>query len=306
MRFDLTDLRLFLRVVEAGSITHGATEANLALPSASARLRSMEAMIGRPLLVRNRRGIELTPAGDSLAHHTRIILRQVEQMQGELGDQARGQKARIHLLANTAAMTEFLPKPLARFLAARPMVDVDLKERPSIEIVKAVAGGVAEIGIISDAVDPGCLELLPFATDRLVAVVARANPLSGHRSLAFREILWQDFIGLSRGSPLQEFLEDKAARAGHPLSFRARTPTFEGICQMVSQDVGIGILPHTAAGRWRRSMAIQPVRLTDAWASRRLSLCMLQFEALAAHTQDLVRHLTGSGPGAPSVRPFVR
>ncbi len=197
-------------------------------------------------------------------------------------------------------------KPLAKFLAAHAMVDMDLKERPSIEIVKAVAGGFAEIGIISDAVDPGCLKLLPFATDRLVLVVARANPLSARRSIAFREILRQDFIGLSRGSPLQDFVEDKAARAGHPLSFRDRTPTFEGIGPLVAQDVGMGILPQTAAGRWRRSMAIQPIKLTDAWAVRHLSLCMLQFEALAPHTRELVRHLTGSGPGITSVRPSVR
>ncbi|MDR3669233.1 MAG: LysR family transcriptional regulator [Holophaga sp.] len=291
MRFDLTDLRLFLRVVEAGSITHGATEANLALPSASARLRSMEDMIGLPLLVRNRRGIELTPAGDSLAHHARIILRQVEQMRGELGGQAKGLKTRIQLLANTAATTEFLPGPLAGFLAAHPKVDLDLRERPSVEIVKAVAGGFAELGIISDAVDPGCLELLPFAIDRLVLVAARANPLSARRSIAFQEVLGRDFVGLSPGSPLQDFLGDKAARAGHPLGFRIRIPTFEGICQLVARDVGIGILPHSAAARWRRSMAIRPVKLTDPWATRRLSLCMLQFEALPGPTRELVRHL---------------
>ncbi|HWV95919.1 MAG TPA: LysR family transcriptional regulator, partial [Xanthobacteraceae bacterium] len=35
MRFDLTDLYLFVAVAEARSITHGATRANLALASAS-------------------------------------------------------------------------------------------------------------------------------------------------------------------------------------------------------------------------------------------------------------------------------
>jgi DNA-binding transcriptional LysR family regulator len=103
------------------------------------------------------------------------------------------------------------------------------------------------------------------------------------------------FVGLSAGSPLQDFLGDKAARAGQPCSFRVRTPTFEGICQMVAQDVGIGIVPHTAAVRWRRSMAIQSIKLTDAWATRRLSLGMLQLEALTPHARELVRHLAGSG-----------
>ena len=47
MRFDLTDLALFLHVVQAGSITHGAARANLALAAASARIRNLEASLAR-------------------------------------------------------------------------------------------------------------------------------------------------------------------------------------------------------------------------------------------------------------------
>ena len=50
MRFDLIDLRLFLYVLETGSITHGAAQANMSLPSASARLRGMEEALRMPLL----------------------------------------------------------------------------------------------------------------------------------------------------------------------------------------------------------------------------------------------------------------
>ena len=132
---------------------------------------------------------------------------------------------------------------------------------------------------------------------------AFANPLAARRSIAFREILRQDFVGLNRGSPLQDFIEDKAARAGQPLSFRVRTPTFEGICQLVAQDVGIGILPRTAAIRWRRSMAILPIKLTDAWATRHLSLCMLQYEALAPHTREVVRRLANAGATSRNIIP---
>ena len=196
MRFDLIDLRLFLLVVEAGSITHGATQANLALPSASARLRGMEEMIGHPLLERGRRGVAPTPAGDALAHHARIVLRQIEQMRGELGEYSKGLKAHVRLLANTAAVTEFLPQSLAPYLASHPTVDIDLKERLSTEVVKAVAGGLADVGIISDAVDCGVLQLLPFAIDRLVVIVPRTNPLAQHRRIAFQDIVGHEFVGL--------------------------------------------------------------------------------------------------------------
>ncbi|RZM25885.1 MAG: LysR family transcriptional regulator, partial [Sphingomonas sp.] len=76
MRFDLTDLRLFLAVVDAGSITHGAADVGLSLPAASERLRDMEATGEVVLLRRGRRGIAPTEAGEMLAHHARTILHQ--------------------------------------------------------------------------------------------------------------------------------------------------------------------------------------------------------------------------------------
>ncbi len=291
MRFDLIDLRLFLLVVEAGSITRGAAQANMTLPSASARLRGMEDLIGLPLLERHRRGVEPTPAGAALAHHARIVLRQIEEMRGELGEYSKGLKAHIRLLANTAAMAEFLPKALAPYLATHPHVNIDLKERLSTEIVKAVSGGLAEVGVVSDAVDHGNLELLPFAIDRLVLVLPRRHPLADQRRIAFQEIVGYEFIGLNAGSPLQDYLDDHAVRAGQPLSFRVRMRSFEGICHMVERNVGLGIVPETAARRCRRSMAIRSVRLTDAWAKRRLSLCMRQRDSLSPHTRRLVEFL---------------
>ncbi|MEF0939861.1 LysR substrate-binding domain-containing protein [Rhizobium sp. BR 362] len=303
MRFDLTDLRLFLLVVEAGSITHGAARANLTLPSASERLRGMEELSGLRLLERGRRGIAPTAAGEALAHHARIILRQIDHMQGELGVYAKGLKGNIRLLANTAAITEFLPKALAPYLASRPHIDIDLNERLSSEIVKAVAGGLAEIGIISDAVDAGNLQLLPFAVDRLVLVVPADHPLAMAKALAFAEIVREEFVGLTIGSPLQDHIDEHAARAGHPLKFRIRMRTFDGICRMAADGVGIGIVPETAAKRCRRSMPIRTIRLTDGWATRRLLLCMRAIKELSPFARDLVEHLKTAAEGKPGPLP---
>lgn len=123
MRFDLVDLRLFLHVAEAGSITAGAKRAGLALASASARVRGMEQALGTVLLERGRRGIGLTPAGRSVAHHARAVLAQVERMRGDLAEHAQGLRGRVRLLSNTAALTELLPDALAPWLAANPGVD---------------------------------------------------------------------------------------------------------------------------------------------------------------------------------------
>jgi DNA-binding transcriptional LysR family regulator len=118
-------------------------------------------------------------------------------MQGELDEWAEGRRATIRLLASTAAAAEHLPIALAPFLARRPQVDIDLRERQSTEIAAALAGGHADIGILSEAAATGALERWPFAVDRLVIVAPRAWARPGGRVAALCDLRGEPFIGLS-------------------------------------------------------------------------------------------------------------
>jgi molybdate transport repressor ModE-like protein len=292
MRFDLVDLRLILNVAEAASITHGASRSGMALASASERIKAMELALGAPLFERKRRGVSPTAAGATVVHHARLMIRQLELMAGELSQHAKGLRGRVRVFSNTAATQEFLPSVLGPFLAAHPHVDVVLEERPSTEIVRGVAGGLADIGIVADAVDPAIeLETFPFAEDRLVLVTPTKHLLTKRRRLAFQDALQYDFIGLPTGSALQEHLDGHAARAGHQLKLRVRVPGFDAICRIVASGIGVAVVSRTAALRCRRSMAIRVVPLTDVWALRRLRICVKSLRALPAHAQSLVEHL---------------
>lgn len=299
MRFDLTDLRLFLHVAETGSITAGAERSAMALASASARIRGMEDALGIPLLERGRRGARPTPAGRAVVHHARLVLHQLERMRGELNEYAKGLKGHVRLLSNTAAINEFLPDALAIFLAANPNIDIDLEERASHAIVEAVAAGLADLGVVADMVDLGGLEIRPFRSDRLVLVVAKDHPLASQPSVAFADILDEPFVGLSTGSALQEYLNAHAARAGRSLSFRVRVRGPIALCRVVERGVGIGIVPETAALRAAESSAIQVVSLSDSWAPRLLVLCARRFDGLSAHARRLVDELTAPAPSNP-------
>ena len=290
MPFDLTDLRLFLNIVEAASITRGAAASHLALASASERIRDLELRLGARLLDRERRGVTPTPAGVTFAHHARLMLQQMERMRGEMADYARGLKGHVRLLANTAASIEFLPGALASFLASHPDIDIELEERPSHQIVRGVADGSADAGIVADIVDHGALDTFPIAIDQLVLVVPTDHPMAA-RPIAFRDVLDQDFVGLGLGSALQHHLADQAARIGRPLQLRVRVGGFEAVCRMVEAGVGCGILSATAARRYRRTMAIRIVPLADSWAKRTLMLCTRRDDALPAHARQLIAHL---------------
>lgn len=291
VRFDLTDLRLFLHAVEAGSITHGATRSHLALASASERLRGMEEQAGVRLLERSRRGVIPTEAGDALAHHARLILRQSELLQHELDTFADSDRGTIRLLANTAALTAFLPDALAPWLAAHPRVRIDLHERASAEIAAALDGGLSDLGVFSAAVEQPRLTTHPFAVDRLVAVMSANHPLAGARTLTLDGLRHEAFIGLPPGSALQAHVDAHARALGCTLNVRIRMASFEGICRMAAEGVGIGIVPDTAARRSPRGLPLRRVRLSDPWAKRELVLGYRDLEGLSPAARKLAAHL---------------
>ncbi len=108
MRLDLADLRLFIAIVDTGSITGGAANAHLAPASASERLRKMEAEIGVPLLHRHARGVTMTEAGEVLARHARPLLAQQQRLRRDARLRLRS-AGTLRLFANTSAMSAFLP-----------------------------------------------------------------------------------------------------------------------------------------------------------------------------------------------------
>jgi DNA-binding transcriptional LysR family regulator len=290
-RFDLSDLRLFLHVVEAGSITRGAERIHLAIAAASARIRNMEVTLGTPLLHRQRQGVQPTPAGRTLVHHARLLLQQAERMHGELAQYAEGIRGQVRLMSNTNALTEFLPEPLSDFLSSHPQVNIDLEERLSDEIVAAVADGTADIGIVAGTVGVAGLETLPFRTDRFVLVVAPSHPLATLDRTPFAEVLDCDFVGLDRSSALQRFLAEKAERVGRRLKLRVQLRSFDAVCRLVECNVGIGVVPATTAERHAKTMSIHKIELADDWAVRKLTICIRREADLPIYARDLVRHL---------------
>ena len=291
MRFDFTDLTLFVHVAEAGSITHGAERMHLAIAAASARIRNMEAMLGTPLLHRERQGVQPTEAGRTLLHHAQVMLQQAERMREDLAEYADGLRGQVRLMSNTNALTEFLPEPLSAFLAAHPQVIIVLEERLSVEIVAAVADGTADVGIVASTVEVAGLEILPFRVDRFVLVVATNHPLSAAERIAFVDTLDFDFVGLDRAAALQRFLSEKAEKIGRRLRLRVQLRSFDAVCRLVECNVGIGVVPATTAERQAKTMSIHRIELTDEWAARKLTICVRRRADLPVYARELVRHL---------------
>jgi DNA-binding transcriptional LysR family regulator len=288
MDFDQLDLRLFQGIAHLLSITRAAEAQHLSLPAASARVKALEEHAGVPLLRREARGVRLTPAGEAFLHHARSILRQTEQLRGDLRDYASGLRGHVRIHANTTAVTDILPTVLPAFLKANPKVNVELQERQNPEIALGVLEGQADVGIVSTRMETPGLRAIHFSTDRLVLVVPRGHHFARRKSIAFADTLDEAQVGMHAGSTIREQLTRVTAQVGKPLRLRVELSSFDAVCRMVAAGVGIGVVPELSARRHLPDLPLVQVELTDDWRVRERYVLSREGETLPAYAQALI------------------
>jgi DNA-binding transcriptional LysR family regulator len=291
MHFDLFDLDLFASVADTGSITAAAKRHHIALAAASSRLQKLEATLGATLLVREHRGVSLTAAGRTLLHHALDLTRRANRMREAVSGHGAGWRGHLRILANTTAISASLPPLLGTFLAAHPEVGLDLEERLSGDIVRAVGDGRADLGVVAGDTPAAGLRFYPYRHDTLVAVVPPGHPLARRRGLAFAELLDYPFVTLGAGSAIGDFLERAATRHDRPLQVRVRLRGFDGVCRMVAANVGVAVLPGAVARLIARPLELPVIPLSDPWAERNLQLCVPAGEPPSPLLQRLIEHL---------------
>lgn len=292
LHFDLFDLKLFAYVAEARSLTRGADKACISLAAASTRIKQMEEAVGGKLLHRSAQGVQPTAAGQSLLYHAKRVLQQMEHLRCDMQDFGKGIKGHVRVFANTTSITEYLPEKLAGFLAEHPAAQVDLREYLSEEIVRAVAEGEADIGILAGDVHTGDFDARAFGRNQLVLVVPAGHPLAGAPSVAFVDTLEEQHVGLPQTSAIHRFLLRRAELAGRGFNPRIQVNSFEAICLMIEAGVGIGVLPASSARRHAKAMRIATIALSDAWAERELKIVARDREQLPALARELFDHLS--------------
>jgi DNA-binding transcriptional LysR family regulator len=288
MLFDLTDLRLFIYIAELKSLTRSAERIHLSLAAASSRIKELEARFGMRLIYRENKGIRLSPAGETLLLHAQQFMQQVERLNSDMQQYNNGIKGHIRIFANTTAVTEFMPEVLGTFLAKYPHVNVALEERLNRDILRAIQEGAADIGIVAGTTHSQGLELINFSTDRLVLATALHHPLAAAGRITFAETFEYEHIGLYEGSTLQHFLNQIVTESGKTLRLRIQVRSFEAMCRLVEANVGVAVLPQSAALRHSRTMRLAIVELDEPWAVRERSIAVQNLDALPHYARELV------------------
>lgn len=267
-RFNLVTLSLVAAVVRAGSISGGARSLNMAVAAASKRLTDLEKELGVELFYRRQKGVEPTEAGRILFQNILTILDDLETLSRELAEFATGARGQIRIWANHGAISQRFPDDLAGFMNANPGIRVELEERDSPEIIKAVVENRADIGVFPESVDPTGLQTFFYRRENLVIVVPEDHPLANQRETSFAHSLDYELVGLLRGTPLAARIEYESQSLHRTPRLRIQVRSVEAMCRMIAAGLGIGVLPLEAAEQYLELMHLRAVAITDDWASR--------------------------------------
>ncbi len=304
LRFTLRQLRCFVTVAEAGSVTLAAERLALSPSSVSAAVAQLERGLGLALLVRHHaRGVTPTRAGERLLEEARELLLRAAalgNLAGELAARPSGPLA-IGCLVTLAPVV--LPALLASFLARHPAVEPQFHEGDQNALLELLGRGRIDLALTYDL---GLEERVRF--DALVrlppyALLGEGHPLADRPRVTLRELAGHPYVLLDL--PLsREYFAALFAEVGVVPRVVARSPHFELVRSLVANGFGYtlaNIRPAvTAAGDGRRLVAVE---LEGEYRALVLGLAMPRdlprsqaMRAFAEHAAELAA--TGRLPGA--------
>lgn len=305
---DLTTLRLFVAVCDARNIARAGERANLVGSAISKRLAQLESTVGTPLLVRRRRGVVPTAAGETLLEHARMLMANMDRIERDMAGYAGGTRGHVRIMASASVLAESLADDVASFLKvpAHRDIRVDMEERLSPEVVRSIREGSASVGICWDAADTDGLQTVPYREDRLAIVAHPSHPAAIAAAAAngapvrFAQMLEHEHVGMPTLSAVGIVLQRAAAIAGKPLVYRVLVSNFDAALRVVRANLAISVVPVEVAQPFADAYGLRVLPLADAWATRRFAICFRDAETLPPAAGLLVEHLRSIAvAGAP-------
>lgn len=297
-RINTVDLEIFVSAVEETSFSKAAERNDLVTSAVSKRIAELERRFGKALLYRHGRGVEPTPAGSLLYRQAKALLRNAQRVEESIAGFDADGLPKIRLASNPSTILQFLPVPLARYLATRPDVRMDLLESHSYDVPRMIVDGDADIGIYHAAyLAPGVVSYR-YRTDRVGLVVPRGHALADRKALFLEEALDYDLLGYFPRHSLDSFLQLVDCTISRPPNVKLQVSNFETRCVMIREGLGIAIVPELIAARYLDDMGLVLLRLNDEWAKRQFYVCVRDTLTMSQPVAELLEYLREEGSAA--------
>lgn len=236
---NLSQLRAFHLVAQAGSFTLAARAEGLSQPTLSAQVRGLEATYGVGLFDRLGRGVQMTPAGQSLYTVTTRLFAAEDEARALL----TGGKALIHGHLRVSADSAYHVMPILAQLKKRHRgLTFSLKIDNSAAVLSQVTDHGADVAVMAIMTSDPRIHSMKLREDRLVLFVPQRHPWARTRRRRIADLAGSDIVIRERGSITREVFETRLAEAGVVPNSLIEVQTREAVREAVAAGFGIGVV----------------------------------------------------------------
>lgn len=295
---DLRQLRYFVGIVQAGSLSRAADQLNVAQSAISHHLAGLEAELDRKLVTRGPKGIVLTDAGAVLYRHAEAILRHVEFAKQDAINTHSVPSGNVGI-GFPSALTAILGHELyVRVRRSYPQIKLHLVDGKSALIRELLDNGRLDLALLFAPQPERGLECEPLLLEELFYVTASGD--NGPITLA--EVAKQPLLLPGLGSGIMHVMQDALAKRGMTMTTLGDIDILDPIRRAVLSGEANSILPWAALYEPDRETTIVYRRVSDAHLVRSVALCSSgvaqhspAFDAVASTIKTMIRELVESG-----------
>lgn len=288
MGLSIQGLRVFLDILEHGSLSAAGRKLGMTQPAVSNHLHVLEERFGVALLTRGR-GLRATPAGECLAGHARRVLGELEALEEEMACHS-SPYGRLLVGASSTPGETLMPRLAVRFSTAYPEVALDVHIADTIETLEALLDRKIEVAIVGREVDDPRLKATMIEQDELVPVVAASeDPVADE--VEPEDLAGRPFVMREQGSATREVVEDRLATVGLVPRIAMELGSNAAVAGAVAAGAGVGVLPTGLLDRRLRPLPICGLTFLRPFVmlverSRQLSPAARAFTALCLRKED--------------------
>lgn len=217
---DLRALELLLAVGRTGSLGGAADELGITQQAASSRMRTMESLVGSSLLVRSKRGSELTPIGELVAQWAARVVEAAEELDAGIASLKVDRRGHLAVAASLTIAEHLLPGWMVALRAEQlhgggEAAELTMTATNSANVVDLVRSGAVDLGFVEGPEAPRGLRHRQVGVDELVVVVGPTHPWArrARRVVSVEQLAATPLVVREEGSGTRTVLEQ--ALAGH-------------------------------------------------------------------------------------------
>lgn len=288
---ELRQLEYFIEVCNELHFTRAAEKLNIAQPTLSQQIKSLEDEVGIPLFDRIGRKIALTEAGKILLKHCQQVFFEIEQAQAALRDLNGLQRGKLIIGSLLTCTNYLLPPAILKFKQFYPNIELSVLGLRTKDIKKGLIENELDLGISFLPSEDEEFDSIPLFTEELSLAVPVNHPLAKEKEIEMKSLEQVSMILMPENYYLRKLVDSYVAELGITFKPTIEISTLEALIQMVGAGMGATILPAPYLDFIKNDKLVK-VKLVHPTPKRKIGFIYRKDKFMCTTTKTFIKQVT--------------